>query len=281
MAARTIAATDTLETFRTEFNALSENDFGDIGTLNSSISATSVIGAVNELYSSIAGSLSFDITDGSNTQSISNTQAITFASTANQINAVVSATDTVTFSLPSDVIITGEFTAQGTGTHSLGTIQVAGNTISSSDADTITVNDKLAITNTNTLTLGGTDGTYIESSEGSVRFGTSNIVTGGFIYTRSSTGFVLEGSTEDNFETTITAVDPTADRIITLPNETGTVITTGSSGVVTGTMIDADTVGEANMANDAIGQDQLKNVVTLQILNSSGVVVKTLYGAGA
>jgi len=281
MAARTIAATDTLETFRTEFNALSENDFGDIGALNPSISATSVIGAVNELYSSIAGSLSFDITDGSNTQSISNTQAITFASTANQINAVVSATDTVTFSLPSDVIITGEFTAQGTGTHSLGTIQVAGNTISSSDADTITVNDKLAITNTNTLTLGGTDGTYIESSEGSVRFGTSNIVTGGFIYTRSSTGFVLEGSTEDNFETTITAVDPTADRIITLPNETGTVITTGSSGVVTGTMIDADTVGEANMANDAIGQDQLKNVVTLQILNSSGVVVKTLYGAGA
>jgi len=281
MAARTIASTDTLETFRTEFNALSENDFGDIGALNPSISATSVIGAVNELYSSIAGSLSFDITDGSNTQSISNTQAITFASTANQINAVVSATDTVTFSLPSDVIITGEFTAQGTGTHSLGTIQVAGNTISSSDADTITVNDKLAITNTNTLTLGGTDGTYIESSEGSVRFGTSNIVTGGFIYTRSSTGFVLEGSTEDNFETTITAVDPTADRIITLPNETGTVITTGSSGVVTGTMIDADTVGEANMANDAIGQDQLKNVVTLQILNSSGVVVKTLYGAGA
>ena len=281
MAARTIAATDTLETFRTEFNALSENDFGDIGALNPSISATSVIGAVNELYTSIAGSLSFDITDGSTTQSVSNTQTITFASTANQINAVVSATDTVTFSLPSDVIITGEFTAQGTGTHSLGTIQVAGNTISSSDADTITVNDKLAITNTNTLTLGGTDGTYIESSEGSVRFGTSNRVTGGFIYTRSSTGFVLEGSTEDNFETTITAVDPTADRIITLPNETGTVITTGSSGVVTGTMIDADTVGEANMANDAIGQDQLKNVVTLQILNSSGVVVKTLYGAGA
>jgi len=281
MAARTIASTDTLETFRTEFNALSENDFGDIGALNPSISATSVIGAVNELYTSIAGSLSFDITDGSTTQSVSNTQTITFASTANQINAVVSATDTVTFSLPSDVTITGEFTAQGTGTHSLGTIQVVGNTISSSDADTITINDKLAITNTNTLTLGGTDGTYIESSEGSVRFGTSNIVTSGFIYTRNSNGFVLEGSTEDDFETRIVSVDPTADRIITLPNESGTVITTGSSGVVTGTMITADTISESNMANDAIGQDQLKNVVTLQILNSSGTVVKTIYGAGA
>lgn len=281
MAARTIAATDTLETFRTEFNALSSTDFGDLATLNSGITATSVVGAVNELYTSIAGSLAFDITDGSNTQTVTNTQTITFAGTANQINAIVSATDTVTFSLPSDVTITGEFTAQGTGTHSLGTIQVAGNTISSSDADTITVNDKLAITNTNTLTLGGTDGTYIESSEGSVRFGTSNIVTSGFIYTRNSNGFVLEGSTENDFETRIVSVDPTADRIITLPNESGTVITTGSSGVVTGTMIAADTINESNMADDAIGRDQLKNVVTLQILNSTGAVVKTIYGAGA
>jgi len=274
MAARTIAATDTLETFRTEFNALSENDFGDIGTLNSSISATSVIGAVNELYSSIAGSLSFDITDGSNTQSISNTQAITFASTANQINAVVSATDTVTFSLPSDVTITGEFTAQGTGTHSLGTIQVAGNTISSSDTSLITVNDSLTVTGTLTADT-------INGSGATVNFGSSNIETTGYIYTSSPFGFILEGSTSNGFETQIVAQDPTADRTITLPNESGTVITTASSGVVTGTMIDANTVTEANMADDAVGQDQLKNVVSLQILNSSGTVVKTIYGAGA
>jgi len=277
MAARTIASTDTLETFRTEFNALSENDFGDIGALNPSISATSVIGAVNELYSSIAGSLSFDITDGSNTQSISNTQAITFASTANQINAVVSATDTVTFSLPSDVTITGEFTAQGTGTHSLGTIQVAGNTISSSNADTITIDDNVTLSTGKVLTVD-----TISSLNTYIDFGSKNLATDGFFYTtQSNGGFVFEGTTADNFETILAAIDPTADRIITLPNETGTVVTTGSSGVVTGTMIGTDTVGEANMADDAIGQDQLKNVITLQILNSSGVVVKTLYGAGA
>jgi|SRR5210317_243937 len=277
MAARTIVATDTLETFRTEFNALSENDFGDIATLDSNISATSVIGAVNELYSSIAGSLSFDITDGSNTQSISNTQAITFASTANQINAVVSATDTVTFSLPSDVTITGEFTAQGTGTHSLGTIQVAGNTISSSNADTITIDDNVTLSTGKVLTVD-----TISSLNTYIDFGSKNLATDGFFYTtQSNGGFVFEGTTADNFETILAAIDPTADRIITLPNETGTVVTTGSSGVVTGTMIGTDTVGEANMADDAIGQDQLKNVITLQILNSSGVVVKTLYGAGA
>ena len=50
---------------------------------------------------------------------------------------------------------------------------------------------------------------------------------------------------------------------------------------MTGTIIALDTVAEANMANDAIGQDQLKSVVTLQIVNSTGTVVKTMYAAGA
>jgi len=285
MAARTIAATDTLETFRTEFNALSSTDFGDLATLNSGITATSVVGAVNELYTSIAGSLAFDITDGSNTQTVTNTQTITFAGTANQINAIVSATDTVTFSLPSDVTIAGNFNASGTGAHSLGTIQVSGNTISSSDSSLITINDSLTVNNdldvNGTMTISSLTVDSISSSGATVNFGSSNIETGGYIYTSSTAGIAWEGSTVDSFETTLTVVDPTADRVITLPNETGTVITTGSSGVVTGTMIGSDTVGEANMANDAIGQDQLKNVVTLQILNSSGVVVKTLYGAGA
>ena len=38
---------------------------------------------------------------------------------------------------------------------------------------------------------------------------------------------VFEGATDDGFETTITVVDPTADRVITFPNETGTVHTSG------------------------------------------------------
>jgi len=56
-----------------------------------------------------------------------------------------------------------------------------------------------------------------------------------------------------------------------IPNESGTIITTGS----------ADAVTESMIATDAIGQNELKSLVTLQILNSSGTVLKTLYGAGA
>jgi hypothetical protein len=34
---------------------------------------------------------------------------------------------------------------------------------------------------------------------------------------------VFEGATDDNFETTLTVTDPTADRTIALPNQSGTV----------------------------------------------------------
>ena len=278
MAARTIAVTDTLETFRTEFNALSSQDFGDIATLSGSISATSIVGAVNELQSQIAGSLAINITDGSNTQSVSNAQTITFAGAANQIVPTVSATDTVTYALRDNVTIAGNFTASGSGTHTLGSITFASSTIASSGA-TVTVDDNLSLSAGKTLTADN-----ISSSQTFVDFGAKDIVTSGFFYTSAGpteAGIVFEGSSQDDFETLIKAVEPTADRTITIPNETGTIVTTGSSAVVTGTMIAADTVAEANMANDAIGQDQLKSVVTLQILNSGGTVVKTLFGAGA
>ena len=276
MAARQITATQTLEDFRTQFNALSATDFGDIATLDSNLSATSVIGAVNELYAAIAGALSFTLSDGSNTQTLVNGNTLLFNGTANQITATVAATDKVTLALTEDVTIAGEFTASGTGTHTLGQLTFAASTIASSGS-TITLNDDVTMPAAKTLTVD-----KISSNQSFVDFGSKNVSTDGFFYTTlASGGLIFEGSTADAHETKVTVVDPTADRTITFPNITGTVITTGDTGSITGTMIAADTVGEANMANDAIGQDQLKSVVTLQILNSSGVVVKTMFAAGA
>jgi len=45
----------------------------------------------------------------------------------------------------------------------------------------------------------------------------------------TDSSIVFEGSTADANETTLTVVDPTADRTITLPNETGTLITSTSA----------------------------------------------------
>ena len=55
MAARTVLTTDTLETFRTTFNSLSSTDIGDTATLTTT--ASSIVGAINEVNSSISGDL--------------------------------------------------------------------------------------------------------------------------------------------------------------------------------------------------------------------------------
>jgi hypothetical protein len=47
--------------------------------------------------------------------------------------------------------------------------------------------------------------------------------------TLTDSSIVFEGATADDYETTLTVVDPTADRTITIPNETGTLITSASA----------------------------------------------------
>ena len=49
------------------------------------------------------------------------------------------------------------------------------------------------------------------------------------LITAASSNIVFEGATDDAYETTLTVVDPTADRTITFPNATGTAITTANS----------------------------------------------------
>ena len=58
---------------------------------------------------------------------------------------------------------------------------------------------------------------------------------------------VFEGATDDGFETTLTVVDPTADRTITFPNETGTVHTSGGTTTHTGILVaDGGNIGSAS-----------------------------------
>lgn len=57
----------------------------------------------------------------------------------------------------------------------------------------------------------------------------------------TSGGLVFEGATKDAFETTFTITDPTADRTITFPNDTGTVALNPLAGTLTfeGATVDA------------------------------------------
>ena len=99
MAARSVSTSNTLEQFRTTFNSLASTDIGDTASL--STSASSIVGAINEINTSVTGT-GFTISDGSTTQTIVTGNTITFTGSAG-ISLAVSATDTLTASLNSDI----------------------------------------------------------------------------------------------------------------------------------------------------------------------------------
>ena len=80
----------------------------------------------------------------------------------------------------------------------------------------------------------------------------------------------FEGSTDDGNETTITVTDPTADRTITIPDVTGTVVTTGDTGSVTSTMILDGTIANADISTTAeIAVSKLANGSARQLLQTA------------
>jgi hypothetical protein len=124
MTARTVVLTDTLETFRTTFNSLSQTDIGDPATLTTT--ATSVVGAVNELAASVTAT-GFTLRDET-----SSTQTILSGNTLNVVGssgiiALVSATDTLTISVD-DIIaesVSHKYNADGSNTYTNFSITVA------------------------------------------------------------------------------------------------------------------------------------------------------------
>ena len=311
MAVRNIAVTDTIEKFRTEFNAMTLNDFGDIANLDASLTATNLVDAMNETLSVATNTAGFRIEDSSSTQQlIGGGEVMRILGTSNEIEAVVSATDTLTIGLPNAVSVTTSITAptlstgnmslsngsitdtSGTisfgdenvtttgtitanafsssgSTHTFGTVEISGNTLRSTDSTRLNINDTFRANTFETTT-----GLLAIDESSSIPRITSSAAGKSITFDavpvfNSSISF--EGSSDDANNMTLTVTNPTADRIITVPDESGTMITTGGT----------DIVSQSMMANDSVGQDELKTVVTLTIANSSGVALKTLFGAGA
>ena len=253
MAIRTIALTDTLETFRTEFNNMTSLDFGDAATLaGAGLSSTTVVGAVIELAGVVASAQGFFINDGTTSQLIGAGQTINLASSSN-INAVVSATDTLTLNLTDSISVSGT-------SHTFGNVTLANGSLTDSSGAISFGNENLTTTGTLNVTGLTTLGTTTMSG----------LTSSGIQITTNGT-IIFEGSSNNTSETTLTVANPTADRVLTIPDETGTIVSSGST----------DVVSEAMMADDAVGSVQMKNLSTLQILNSAGTVVKTVHGAGA
>jgi hypothetical protein len=93
---------------------------------------------------------------------------------------------------------------------------------------------------------------------------------------------VFEGTTADAFETTLTAVDPTADRTIYLPNISGTLVSSGDTGTVTSTMILDGTIvnGDIN-ASAAIADTKLGTISTAGKVSNSATTAASANTASA
>ena len=88
---------------------------------------------------------------------------------------------------------------------------------------------------------------------------------------------IFEGATDDAYETKLTVADPTADRTITLPNVTGTVVTTGDTASVTSTMIVDGTIVNADIADTTITGGKLVNdTITATQIAANAVTAREL-----
>ncbi len=104
--------------------------------------------------------------------------------------------------------------------------------------------------------------------------GSGNLTIAGNLEIGSTGTLTFEGSTANDFETTLAVTDPTADRTITLPDVSGTVVTTGDTGSVTSTMIADGTIVDADVSPTAeIAVSKLANGTANQVLVTDGTDV--------
>jgi hypothetical protein len=83
----------------------------------------------------------------------------------------------------------------------------------------------------------------------------------GNIELSAGSNLIFEGTTNDGFETTLTATDPTADRTITLPNATDTLVGRATTDTLTNKTLTSPTINGGTISSFTITSGTLSNAL--------------------
>lgn len=91
----------------------------------------------------------------------------------------------------------------------------------------------------------------------------------------------FEGATDDDFETTVTAADPTADRTLTMPNATDTLVGRATTDTLTNKTLTAPVIGTSLTLSGRTTVTQVTSITTGVTINAQAGSVTTVSAATA
>jgi len=241
MADRNVANTATLDTLRTTYNSTAA-DVGDIANVTG---ASGVIGAATDIV-----------------------EAITLMNT--EVTGIKDGTTTFT----SSIVFEGA-TADAHETTLTVTDPTADRTITFPDASGTVVTTTATQTLTNktltspTINAGTFSGTFTGTMDA-----TSLVLSG-------ASPLVFEGASADAHETTLGIVDPTADRTVSLPNATDTLVGKATTDTFTNKTIDLDAntlTGSLAEFNSALQSDSFVSLTGSETLTNKTLTSPTING---
>ncbi len=234
-----------------------------------------------------AGIFSTNITfEGSTADSFETTLAITDP-TADRTITLPNATDTLIGKATTDTLTNKSINiANNTLTGTLAQFNTAvsnATLVSTTGSETLT-NKSIDLAN-NTLTGSVSEFNSALQSDSFATLAGSNTLTnktltspniGTALNLIEDATIIFEGATDDSFETTLTVVDATADRTISLPNATDTLVGKATTDTLTNKSIDSDNNTITNIVNAdikssaAIAFSKMENLTTARALVSDG-----------